>query len=61
MLKSVAQSNYPQTDGSFETTLWSIVYEPGLCRAEFYFSEQYDRGCKMQLGKKLGFLVQFIE
>lgn len=61
MLKSVAQSNYPQTDGSYETTLWSIVYEPGSCAAEFYFSEQYDRGCKMQLGRKLGFLVQFIE
>ena len=61
MLKSVAQSNYPQTDGSFETTLWSIVYEPRSCGAEFYFSEQYDRGCKMQLGRKLGFLVQFIE
>ena len=61
MLKSVAQSNYPQTDGSFEATLWSIVYEPGHCGAEFYFSEQYDRGCKMQLGRKLGFLVQFIE
>jgi len=61
MLKSVAQSNYPQMDGSFEATLWSIVYEPGHCGAEFYFSEQYDRGCKMQLGRKLGFLVQFIE
>lgn len=61
MLKSVAQSNYPQEDGSFETTMWSIVYEPRSCGAEFYFSEQYDRGCKMQLGRKLGFLVQFIE
>lgn len=61
MLKSVAQSNYPQTDGSYETTLWSIVYEPGSCGAEFYFSEQYDRGCMMKLGRKLGFLVQFIE
>ena len=61
MLKSVAQSNYPQTDGSYETTLWSIVYNPVFCEAEFYFSEQYDQGCKMQIGRKLGFLVQFIE
>jgi len=61
MLKSVAQSNYPQTDGSYETTLWSIVYDPGSRGAEFYFSEQYDQGCTMQLGRKLCFLVQFIE
>ena len=39
MLKSVAQSNYPQTDGSYETTLWSIVYNPEGLWADFYFKE----------------------
>ena len=60
LLKSVAQSNYPQTDGSYETTLWSIVYCPGKGNADFYCSEKYDRGCKLQLGEKRGFLVQFV-
>ena len=64
MLKSVAQSNYPLADGSYETTLWSIVYDQEKLSADFYFSEKYDHGCKLQLGKQLGnrngFLVQFI-
>lgn len=60
LLKSVAQSNYPQPDGDSEVTLWSIVYSPEKGSADFFFSEQYDRGCKLQLGKKNGFLVQFV-
>jgi hypothetical protein len=39
MLLSVWQSNYPQTDGSYETTLWSIVYNPEDHWADFYFKE----------------------
>ena len=39
MLKSVAQSNYPQSDGSYESTLWSIVYNPEDHWADFYFKE----------------------
>ena len=42
MLESVAQKNYPKTDGSYEKTMWSIVYCPeGRC-ADFYFAENYD-------------------
>lgn len=39
MLLSVWQWNYPQTDGSYETTLWSIVYNPEDHWADFYFKE----------------------
>ena len=60
LLKSVAQSNYPQSDGSYEKTVWSIVYCPEKGCADFHFREKYDRGCKLQLGKKGGFLVQFV-
>ena len=39
MLLSVWQSNYPQSDGSYESTLWSIVYNPEDHWADFYFKE----------------------
>ena len=60
LLKSAAQSNYPRTDGSYEKTLWSIVYCPEKGSADFYSSEKFDRGWKLQLGKKDGFLEQSI-
>lgn len=42
LLSFVAQSQYPQTDGSYEVTLWSIVYNPGKLWADFYFREDFD-------------------
>ena len=38
MLESVAQKNYPQTEGSCEKTMWSIVYCPEGQYANFYFA-----------------------
>lgn len=41
LMESVSQKIYPQTDGSYERTMWGIVYCPeGYC-AEFYFKENY--------------------
>jgi len=48
-LASVAQSQYPQADGSYEVTLWSIVYVPEEQWADFYFREDYDHGHRLQL------------
>ena len=56
MLESVAQKNYPKTEGSYEKTMWSIVYCPeGLC-ADFYFAENYENGYALVLLEKGGFL-----
>ena len=56
MLESVAQKNYPKTDGSYEKTMWSIVYCPkGRC-ADFYFAENYDHEYRLILLGKNGFL-----
>ena len=56
MLKSVAQMNYPQDAGSYEKTMWSIVYCPeGRC-ADFYFSENYEHSYGLILQEKGGFL-----
>lgn len=56
MLKSVAQMNYPQTEGSWEKTMWSIVYCPlGRC-ADFYFAENYEHGYGLLLHEKGGFV-----
>ena len=56
MLKSVAQNNYPQTEGSYEKTMWSIVYCPeGRC-ADFYFAENYDSSYGLLLREKGSFL-----
>lgn len=56
MLKSVAQNNYPQTEGKYEKTMWSIVYCPeGLC-ADFYFAENYEHSYGLLLREKGSFL-----
>ena len=56
MLKSVAQKNYPQTEGKYEKTMWSIVYCPeGLC-ADFYFAENYEHSYGLLLREKGSFL-----
>lgn len=56
LLESVAQKNYPQTEGSYEKTMWSIVYcLEGRC-ADFYFAENYTRSYGLLLQEKGGFL-----
>ena len=58
MLRSVAQMNYPQAEGSYEKTMWSIVYCPeGRC-ADFYFAENYEHSYGMLLQEKGSFLKQ---
>lgn len=54
MLESVAQKNYPKTDGSYEKTMWSIVYCPEGCCADFYFAENYDSEYRLMLLGKNG-------
>ena len=56
LLKSVAQMNYPQTEGSYEKTMWSIVYCPeGRC-TDFYFAENYEHSYGLLLREKGSFL-----
>ena len=56
MLESVAQKNYPQTEGKYEKTMWSIVYCPeGRC-ADFYFAENYEHSYGLLLQEKGRFL-----
>lgn len=56
MLESVAQKNYPQTEGNYEKTMWSIVYCPeGRC-ADFYFNENYEHSYGLLLQEKDSFL-----
>ena len=56
LLESVAQKNYPQTAGSYEKTMWSIVYCPeGRC-ADFYFAENYEHSYGLLLQEKGSFL-----
>lgn len=56
MLKAVAQRNYPQTRGSYEKTMWSIVYCPeGRC-ADFYFAEDYEHSYGLLLHEKGSFV-----
>jgi hypothetical protein len=56
LLESVAQKNYPQEAGSYEKTMWSIVYCPeGLC-ADFYFAEDYEHSYGLLLREKGSFL-----
>ena len=56
MLEAVAQKNYPQTEGGYEKTMWSIVYCPlGRC-ADFYFAENYEHHYGLLLLEKGGFL-----
>ena len=42
LLESVAQKNYPQEDGKYELTMWSIVYSPHEGDLDFYFKENFD-------------------
>lgn len=47
---------YVPLDGSYEKTMWSIVYCPeGRC-ADFYFAENYDHEYGLILLGKNGFL-----
>ena len=56
LLESVAQKNHPQTEGSYEKTMWSIVYCPlGRC-ADFYFAENYEHCYGLLLQEKGSFL-----
>lgn len=56
LLQSVAQMNYPQTEGGYEKTMWSIVYCPeGRC-ADFYFAENYEHSYGLLLQEKGSFL-----
>lgn len=56
LLESVAQKNYPQAAGSYEKTMWSIVYCPeGRC-ADFYFAENYEHSYGLLLQEKGSFL-----
>lgn len=56
MLESVAQKNYPQAAGSYEKTMWSIVYCPEAGWADFYFNENYHDGYSLSLFGKDSFL-----
>lgn len=56
LLESVAQKNYPQSEDSYEKTIWSIVYCPENHRADFYFAENYKHSYELVLSQKKGFL-----
>lgn len=56
MLEGVAQKNYPQTPGSEEKTMWSIVYCLDCRCADFYFAENFEHGYELQLLQEDGFL-----
>ena len=53
LLESVSQKNYPLTDGSYEKTMWSIVYYPEEHRADFYFRENYQRSYGLLLSEAI--------
>lgn len=57
MLKSVAQFNYPQSEGSYERTMWSVVYTPMARAADFYFNENYEHSYILTLSDKGGWIV----
>lgn len=59
LLEAVAQKNYPQGDGSYEKTMWSIVYCPQAKRADFHFAEDYAHGYRLTLCEKAGFAARF--
>ena len=60
MLSSVWQWNYPQTDGSYEVTLWSIVYDTEKLRADFYFREDFKYGHRLFLHPEINIKNKFI-
>lgn len=47
---------YVPLDGSYEKTMWSIVYCPEGRYADFYFAENYDHEYRLILLGKNGFL-----
>lgn len=49
MLKSVAQFRFPQSEDSYERTMWSVVYTPSALTAEFYFRENYEQSYILSL------------
>ncbi|HBL41339.1 MAG TPA: choloylglycine hydrolase [Ruminococcaceae bacterium] len=51
-LESVAQKNYPRTDGTIRKTVWSWVYSPNEQAAEFFFNEGFDFSYKVSLNSK---------
>ena len=58
LLQSVAQGNLPRIDGSYDKTMWSIVYCPeGRC-ADFYFKEKYRQSYLLTLSDGAGFLTR---
>ena len=60
LLASVAQSRYPQTDGSYDVTMWSIVYAPGEQWADFYFREKFRYGLRLYLHPEINNKNRFI-
>ena len=58
LLESVSQKNYPQTDGNYEKTMWSIVYCPEECSADFYFKENYGHSYILTLSEDADFVVR---
>lgn len=50
MLKSVAQFNFPQDEGSYEKTMWSAVYSPSDLTVRFYFNENYEHYYTLTMG-----------
>lgn len=58
LLERVAQKNYPQTEDSYEKTMWSIVFCPEERTAAFYFAENYAHSYALTLSAKGGFLKQ---
>ena len=60
LLASVAQSQYPRTDGDNDVTLWSIYYEPGNQKADFYFREDFDHGHRLFLHPEINIKNKFI-
>ncbi|MGN1234346.1 MAG: carcinine hydrolase/isopenicillin-N N-acyltransferase family protein, partial [Christensenellaceae bacterium] len=49
-MSSVAQYRYPQTEGSYEKTMWTIVYDAEACQARFFYREDYTRSYTLTLG-----------
>ncbi len=60
LLASVAQSQYPQSDGDNDVTLWSIYYDPGNQQADFYFREDFKHGHRLFLLPEIKIKNKFI-
>lgn len=58
LLESVAQKNFPQSQDSYEKTVWSIVYHPEEHCADFYFAENYAHSYELILSGTTSFLKQ---